>query len=211
MARKNVAAASTYSVHPSVASVVRWVEELPEKTGHSLEEWVRLVERDGPKTEAERRDWLKENHGFGKNAAWWIAQRAENGKDGWEDGNPEAYLKAAVGYVEAMYSGSKAGLRVLHDRLIELGQALGPDVGICPCKTFVPLYRKNCFAQIKPATRTRIDFGLCLRGVKPDNKLLSTGGEATGDRITHRIAVTSMDEIDPFLERWLQTAYERAV
>jgi hypothetical protein len=83
-------------------------------------------------------------------------------------------------------------------------------VRVCPCKTIVPFYRANVFAQIKPTTRTRIDFGLSLRGVAAVARLLATGGEAKGDRITHRIAVAAEADIDGFLERWLHEAYERA-
>jgi hypothetical protein len=208
MARKKPATASPYSVHPGVAMVAKWAAELPEKTGRSLDQWVRLLAQEGPKTEKERREWLKSEHKFGTNAAWWIVERAAKG-DGWEDGDPAAYLKAAAAYVETMYAGPKAGLRPLHDRLIELGRGLGPDVRVCPCQTIVPFYRAHVFAQVKPTTRTRIDFGLSLRGVAADGRLLSTGGEAKGDRITHRIAVASEADIDEFLERWLRTAYER--
>jgi hypothetical protein len=188
--------------------IAKWVAELPAKTGRSLEEWVKLVRTSGPETEKERRAWLKAEHGFGTNAAWWIAERA-NANKVWEDGDPDEYLKAAPRYVEAMYAGAKSALRPLHDRLVELARGLGPDVRVCPCQTIVPLYRGHVFAQIKPTTRTRIDLGLSLRGVEPAGRLLSTGGEAKGDRITHRIAVSSPAEIDGFLERWLRSAYER--
>lgn len=212
MPRKQPAAKSpsTYDVHPGVAMVAKWVASLPEKTGRSLEEWVSLLEEEGPKAEADRRAWLKSEHGFGTNHARWIAERATKGSSYWEDGDPEVYLKAAAGYVDEMYAGPKAALRPLFDRLLELGRGLGPDVRVCPCKTIVPLYRENVFAQIKPTTRTRIDFGLSLRGVEPAGRLLSTGGEAKGDRITHRIAVQSPDDIDRELERWLRSAYRRA-
>jgi hypothetical protein len=190
--------------------VAKWVAELPGKTGSSLDQWVKLLERQGPESTKERIAWLKSEHGFGTNHAAWIVACAEKGKGGWEDGDPDAYLKAAAGYVEAMYSGPKSGLRPLHDRLLELGRGLGADVRVCPCTTIVPLYRKNVFAQIKPTTRTRIDLGLSLRGVEPAGRLLSTGGEAKGDRITHRIAVSAPGDIDDFVERWLRSAYEKA-
>jgi hypothetical protein len=199
-----------YDVHPGVAMVAKWAAELPAKTGRSLDDWVQLLEKKGPASTKERVAWLRSEHGLGINGATWIAARAEQGSAGWEDGDPAAYLKAAATYVEAMYAGPKAGLRLLHDRLLELGRALGPDVRVCPCKTIVPLYRQHVFAQIKPATRTRIDFGLSLKGVEATGRLLSTGGEAKGDRITHRIAVTSAEDVDAFLERWLRLAYERA-
>src|SRR5215467_8973070 len=95
-----------YDVHPGVAMVQKWVEELKGKTGRSLEEWLALIKKEGPKEEKACRDWLKEKHKLGTNSAWWLAESAA-GK-GTEDSDPEAYLKAAVGYVEEQYSGAKA-------------------------------------------------------------------------------------------------------
>jgi hypothetical protein len=199
-------AGPSYDVHPGVAMVQKWIAELPDKTGRSLEKWLRLVKEEGPPTEKERRDWLKKEHGLGTNAAWWIAERAE-GKG--EEDSPEGYLKAAAGWVEAMYAGPKAALRPLHDRLLQLGRSLGPDVRVCPCQTIVPLYRNHVFAQIKPATRTRIDFGLALGDIQATGRLIDTGGFAKKDRITHRIPITTLDEINAEVERWLRKAYER--
>jgi hypothetical protein len=185
----------------------KWVSELPEKTGRSLADWLRLVREEGPPTEKERREWLKNAHGLGTNSAWWIAERAE-GK-GAESDDPDAYLRAAAEWVEALYAGPKAGLRPLHDRLLQLGRALGPDVRVCPCQTIVPLYRQHVFAQIKPSTRTRIDFGLALGDTKASGRLIDTGGLAKKDRITHRIPITCLADIDDEVGRWLKAAYER--
>src|SRR5580765_1257507 len=85
---------SLYGVHPSVAMVEKWLAELKEKTGRSMEEWLALVKKEGPKDEKSRREWLKTKHKLGTNSASWIAERAE-GK-GWKEDTPEAYLKAAV-------------------------------------------------------------------------------------------------------------------
>ena len=40
-----------YTVHPGVAMVQKWIEELPQKTGRSLEEWIALTKTSGPPTE----------------------------------------------------------------------------------------------------------------------------------------------------------------
>src|SRR5258708_3411183 len=80
-----------YSVHPSVVMMQKWIAELPEKTGRSLEEWVELVRKDGPADEKARRDWLKKEHGFGTNNAWWIAERAREGDLGLNEDDPESY------------------------------------------------------------------------------------------------------------------------
>jgi len=198
---------SLYGVHPSVAMVQKWVSELREKTGRSLEEWIALVKKEGLKDEKSRREWLKSKHKLGTNRASWIAERAE-GK-GWED-TPEAYLKAAVRYVEEQYAGPKEKLRPIYDELLKLGKSLGEDVKACPCRTIVPLYREHVFAQIKPTTNSRIDLGLALthfKGKLP-KRIIDTGGLGKRDRITHRIEISTTNQIDDEVKKWLKIAYD---
>jgi hypothetical protein len=206
MPRKS-AAAPLYSPHPSIDYARSVLANFERTTGKTLDEWVELVQTAGPAGAKARREWLKAEHGVGTNMAWWLAEWAEG--RGLEDTDPELYLKAAPRYVEAMYAGVKAGLRPLHDRLIALGRSLGPDVKVCPCQTIVPLYRNHVFAQIKPSTRTRIDFGLALGDTKATGRLIDTGGFAKKDRITHRIPIASPEDIDAEVRKWLRAAYDR--
>jgi len=199
---------SLYDAHPSLAMVQKWLAELEEKTGRSMEEWIALVKKEGPRDEKSRREWLKTKHKMGTNSASWIAERAE-GK-GWEEDTPEAYLKAAVRYVEEQYAGPKEKLRPIFDELLTLGKSLGDDVKACPCKTVVPFYREHVFAQIKPTTNSRIDLGFALthyKGKLP-KRLIDTGGLAKKDRITRRIEITAVEQIDGEVKKWLKTAYD---
>jgi hypothetical protein len=198
---------SVYGVHPGVAMTQKWVADLKRKTGRSLEEWLQLIKKSGPKDEKARRDWLKTEHGLGTNYAGSLAARAE-GKIS-EIGDPDSYLEAAEDYVEQMFSGSKAGLRPIYDRVLKLGLKLGNDVKACPCQTIVPLYRKHVFAQIKPTTTKRIDLGIALGDMKAKGRLIDTGGFAKKDRITHRIPLESLDDVDDEVKQWLEVAYDR--
>lgn len=195
-----------YSAHPGLGMVEKWKNELPAKTGRSLDDWIALVRKSGPPTEKERREWLKKEHKLGTNTAWWIAERAD-GK-GTEEDSPEAYLEAAEQWVDAMFSGSRAALRPLYDQLLKLALALGKDVKACPGKTIVALYRNHVFAQIKASTNTRIDFGFAFGNMKTPKRLIDTGGYEKKDRITRRIEVKSKADIDDELKRWLKMAYE---
>jgi hypothetical protein len=191
---------SRYSMHPSFAMEASSLANLLERTGKSIDDWVAIVQASGPADRKERAAWLKAEHGFTTNYATWVAERA-GGDKGAESYDPEAF-------VNAMFAGPKAGLVPIYDRLLDLGLGLGADVKACPCQTMVPLYRAHVFAQIKPTTRTRIDLGLALKDAPATGRLIDTGGYARKDRITHRIAIERLEEIDDEVVRWLRAAYE---
>jgi hypothetical protein len=197
-----------YAVHPGVAMVQKWVAELKQKTGRTLDEWCALIRKDGPDDFAARRDWLKTRYKLGTNTAWWLAERAD-GKPTWDE-SPESYLAVAPTYVDEMFAGPKAHLRPLADALMRLALDVALDIKFCPCKTIIPFYREHVIAQVKPATNTRIDFGLSLGPDVPFTpRLKDTGGLKKKDRITHKIEITKPGDIDVEVEGWLRAAYER--
>lgn len=198
-----------YSVHPGVAMVQRWRAELKGKTGRSLDEWIVHIKAAGPKDEKACRLWLTQQHGLGTNTAWWLADKAWAKPLGLADDDPQSYLAACPIYVSEMYAGPRALLRPIHDELERLARQLGDDVKLCPCKTIVPLYRRHVFAEIKPATSKRIDLGFALGDEPFTSRLVDTGGRAKKNRITHRVSLAAMDDIDLQVKRWLKQAYER--
>jgi hypothetical protein len=97
------------------------------------------------------------------------------------------YLRAAPGYVDAMYASAREALRPLHDALEALAFALGDESRLCPGKTIVPVYRNHVRAAAvrwKPA------------------------GMRKHDRITHRVAITGASDIDAEVETWLHRAFD---
>lgn len=197
--RKN----SVYTLHPGFAMEESGLAILKERTGRTLDEWVRVVKKSGPPTHKERIAWLKQEHGITTNYALWIAKRVD-GAGAAADYDPDAM-------VEEMFAAKKAALRPIYDRMLALAFDLGKDVRVSPCKTIVPFYRKHVFAQVKPATATRVDVGFALKNTKPSGRLISTGGFEKGDRITHRIPVALLAEIDTDVKKWLKQAYQMDV
>lgn len=196
---------SIYSAHPSIAMTIKWVKDLPEKTSKSLDEWVSFIKKKGPKTAEARRDWLKKEYKLGTNTAWWLADHAD-GK-GKEDLDPEAYVAKAEEWVAAMKE-KKPLLVPFYEEVLRRVLKLGSDVKVCPCQTMVPFYRNNVFGKVTFSTRTRLDLGLCLRGIPFNERLTDTGGTAKKDRITHNIAITSLASLDAEADHWLLLAYE---
>jgi hypothetical protein len=203
--RTKPSTSSIYSVHPGVTMVQHWIATLHEKTGRSLEQWGELIKADGPASEKQRVAWLKDEFELSANTALWLAESV--GGTGTWDGDPNTYLRAAAVYVANMYAEAKAELRPLHDRLIEIARNLGGDVKVCPCRTVVPLYRRHIFAEIKPATNARIELGLALGETSPSDRLLAYRKQGSKSRLTHRINVRSVADIDDELRHRLRVAY----
>ncbi|MBL8765035.1 MAG: DUF4287 domain-containing protein [Phycisphaerae bacterium] len=212
-ARPAAIKADRFDVHPGVEKVQKWIAELKPRTGRTLDEWVTLCRKQGPGDEKSCRAWLKEKHGLGTNTSAWMAEKAHAAPGTPSEDSPDAYLAAAAVYTRDLYAGPKAALKPIHDEIVRAARALGADVKVCPCKTMIPLYRAHVFAQIRPATRARVDLGLCLtplikRGTALPARLIDTGGFAKKDRITHRIELTGPAMFDAEARRWLKRAYE---
>jgi Domain of unknown function (DUF5655)/Domain of unknown function (DUF4287) len=182
------------------------VKNLKDKTGKSLDEWTALLKKQGPATVPEQKAWLKEKYGLGGSSVGVIVDHAR-GAD--EEFQPEAYLRNAPKYVDELFSGPRAHLRAICDELIALATTFGDDVKVSPCKTFVPLYRNHVFGQINPTTQTRVDLGLALGDAKTSKRLIDTGGLAKKDRITRRVELTSVKDIDAEVKKLLKSAYDR--
>ena len=195
-----------YDLHPSVRMVQSVIAGMEQKTGHSLEDWLRLVKKEGPTGEKDRAAWLKKEHGLGANYASWIAGRSVGKSDATEDASE--YLKHAQDYVDGMYAGPKEHLRPIYDEILTFAKSLGSDIGVSPCQTIVPIYRNHVIAQIKPTTRTRIDLGLALKDTKTPKRLINTGGFEKKDRISHRIEISMPDDFDDEAKRWMKVAYD---
>jgi hypothetical protein len=194
-----------YAVHPAVAHGQAIIAGLADSTGRSLPQWLKLVAAQKLEERRAIMAWLKQAHSLGMSSAMLIAEAATGSAEAL---GAEGYLRAAPGYVEALFAGPKAALRPLYEELTDLALRLGRDVKISPTKTMVPLYRKHVFAQLKPSTRTRLDLGLALGGLKASGRLIDTGGFAKKDRITHRIAIGSVADINTETRDWLKQAYE---
>ena len=81
--------------------------------------------------------------------------------------------------VNEIYSGAKAALRPIHEELMAAIVQMGP-FEIAPKKGYVSLRRKRQFAMIGPATRTRVEVGLNMKGVESHGAI---GRDAAGRHV----------------------------
>ncbi|MET0673589.1 MAG: DUF5655 domain-containing protein, partial [Microbacterium pygmaeum] len=107
--------------------------------------------------------------------------------------------------VEAQYSGPKAALRPTYEALLSAASQFGDDVQISPKKASVSLRRSKQFALIEPASATRIQLGINLRGAEATDRLRPATGMCT-----HKVSLCSPAEVDAELLGWLRAAYDAA-
>lgn len=172
---------------------------LIEKTGKSLDYWIDIVQKSGMEKHKAIIDFLKTEHGFSYGFANFVALKAKKSDAGSMD--PDDLLSN-------QYKGKEV-LKPIYDRLIEEINKFGNDITKTPKKDSVSIIRKRQFALIKPATKTRIDLGLKIKD-KPLTDRLGNSGPF-GTMCTHRVQLTSADQVDDELINWLKEAYEKSV
>ncbi len=171
------------------------IDNMPEKTGKSLNQWKALLKTKSFSKHSEAVNFLKKEHQVTHGFANTIVALSKE-----ENTTP-------IDLVEAQYKGKEA-LLPIYERLLDVVKGFGEDVVITPKKTTVSIIRKKQFALIKPATKTRIDLGLKLKDVPTTERLGGSG--PFGAMCTHRVQLSDSNEIDDELIAWLQQAYQKA-
>jgi hypothetical protein len=175
----------------------RIAEQLKRETRSDVGAWNVQIKELGPSNAAALKAWLN-----GQGVTGYPAMLLGFETFGYPD-----YLQASADeLIDGQYR-DKPAIRPIYDRLIE---AL-PDVGeveVQARKTYVALLGpKRTFASIQPTTKTRLDIGLrfddatLARGLEPAKSI----GQSS---MTHKLALSSADDVNPQSIGWLRRAYE---
>jgi predicted transport protein len=175
-------------------AVASMIANLQAKTGKSLEQWIAVAAQSKAAKHGEIVKLLKAKHGLGHGYANLVAQRTLGGPASGED------------LVAAQYDGARSALKPIYDALVVAAKKLGADVEIAPKKSSVSLRRSKQFALIEPATSTRIDLGLQLKGVPVAGRL----EKYPSTMCTHRVRLESKAQVDAELLGWMKQAYDAA-
>ncbi|MFO0808832.1 MAG: DUF5655 domain-containing protein [Gemmataceae bacterium] len=184
------------SVQKAFATQLANIEQ---RTGQTLAELTRVAQASGLTKHGEVRDLFKRELGLGHGDANTLAHYVrgdDRSKPAASDADPFADI----------YVGPKAALRPIHDRLMAAIHKFGP-FEIAPKKGYVSLRRKKQFATIGPATNTRVEVGLNMKGVDATDRLLA---QPAGGMCQYKVKVTDPAEVDAPLIAWVRQAYDAA-
>jgi len=176
------------------------VANLKEKTGKTLDQWLKIVKGSKLGKHGEIVKFLKGDHGMTHGFANLVAHK---------------FLKSDAGsqfetadLVAVQHSGEKASLKPIYDAIIVAVQKFGKDVEIAPKIAYVSLRRRKQFAIIQPSTKTRVDVGVNLKGVIPVGRLEASG--SFNAMVSHRARLEKKSDVDAELIGWLKAAWEQA-
>lgn len=179
------------------------LSNIEKRTGKTLAQLFELVRLSGLNKLGQVRDMLKNDLGLGFGDATVLASTALKAL------SPDAEKQESQSIdeiVSGFYSGSKSGLRPIHDRIMTEISKLG-EFEIAPKKTYLSLRRKRQFAMLGPATNTRVDLGLNMKGVAPTERLLEM---PPGGMCQYQVRLSSDKDVNTELIAWVKQAYESA-
>jgi len=174
---------------------------IQKRTGKSLDELRAIITASGLTKHGELRDMLKRDLGMGHGDANTLVHVALA-----SHGAAMAEGKTGDEVLDRIYAGAKAALRPIHDAVMAAVAPLG-EFEIAPKKTYLSLRRKKQFAMVGPATNTRVEVGLNMKGVAGTSRLEAL---PPGGMCQYKVRLTSPGEVDEELTRWIREAYAQA-
>ena len=178
-----------------------YVEGLEAKAGKPIDALVAEVLGWGPGKHTELLKRAKETFGLGHGHANLLIHLARDKAEG-----ASATSGGGEDPLDAIYAGSKAPLRTLHEAFMARVAAFGPFEE-APKKANVSLRRSKQFALVGPGSKGRLEVGVNLRGAEGTARFEALG---PGKMCTHRTFVTEAKEIDDELLGFVRDAYEAA-
>jgi hypothetical protein len=177
------------------------LDNIQKKTGKSLDQLAAIVKKSGLTRHGEIREYLKHELGLGHGDANTLVHVVLQ-----SDGQRAAEGKSSDQVLDEIYTGSKAHMRPIHEKLMKEIGKFG-EFEIAPKKGYVSLRRKKQFVMIGPKTNTRFEVGINAKDLTENPRLLE---QPKGSMCNYIVNVTDAKEVDSELVSWIKSAYEGA-
>ena len=175
------------------------IQNLYKNTGKTIAEWIETIKKESFEKHGEMLKFLKEKHSLSHGFANLIALKAKGSDAGSAISQDDLILK--------QYQGKEL-LKPLYEKIISEIQLFGNDIKIAPKNAYVSLRRKKQFAILQPATKTRFEIGINLKGQEPKGKLEALN--SSNAMCSHKINIADLKDIDEEVLDWIKTAYYNA-
>jgi uncharacterized protein DUF4287/uncharacterized protein DUF5655 len=174
-----------------------YLDNVKAKTGKSPAEFAKLATQKRLTKHGEIVRWLKSTFDLGHGHATAVAGVILKG------GNPP---RSDAQKLDDLFSATKASWRKPCDALITKITKWGPDVEVAANSTYVNLLRAGKkFGILQPASASRLDIGIKLKGQAPAGRFEPAG--EWNAMVTHRVRIDDAEQIDAEVLAWLKQAF----
>ena len=174
-------------------------DNIAKKTGKTVDEWITIVQQQKLQKHGEMMKFLKEEHGFTHGYANMVAIKV-TGTDARDVENKDDLI-------DKQYKG-KEHFKPLYDKLMNQIKSFGPDVEVAPKNAYVSLRRKKQFATLQPASKTRFEIGINLKG-EEGNAVLKPITTANA-MCSYKIELANEADLSADILNWIKKAYDKA-
>ena len=175
------------------------IENLQKNTGKTLEDWITIVNQQQFAKHGEIMKFLKEQHSLTHGFANFIALKSRGADAGSAENQDDLIAK--------QYKGKEHFIPI-YNHLMSAIQQFGDDVEIAPKNAYVSLRRKKQFAILQPATKTRFEIGINLKGQPATGKLEAVN--TSNAMCSHIIKIADLNDVDGEVIDWIKIAYNSA-
>lgn len=177
------------------------IENIQKKTGKTLAQLEAVLKKSGLSKHGELRDMFKRDLGLGHGDANTLVHTLLK-----SHGTAAADGKATGDVIDEIYTGPKAALRPIHDRLMKSINGFG-EFEIAPKKGYISLRRKKQFAMIGPATNSRVELGINLKELAEDPRITVM---PPASMCQYKVKLTDAAQVDADVIGWVKQAYDNA-
>ena len=178
------------------------LKNIQTRTGKTLDELYAIIRKSGLAKHGEIRDMLKRDLSMGHGDANTLVHTYLKS----ETVGAAASDAGSGDVLDEIYTGPKTALRPIHEKVMEAMNKFG-EFEIAPKKGYVSLRRKKQFATVGPATNSRVEVGLNMKGVKGTDRLNEL---PAGQMCQYKVKLTDVKEVDKELIDWIRQAYDSA-
>lgn len=188
---------------PIQKAIETQLANIQSKTGKTLAELAQFAQASGLAKHGQIRDLFKQELGLGHGDANTLTHYVLQSSSAFALETEQAPTDELL---DQLYSGPKAALRPIHDKLMAAITQFG-DFDISPKQKYVSLRRKKQFAMLGPATNKKVELGLNVKELQNAERLTSL---PAGNMCNYKIRLSDSSEVDEQLVEWVRQAYESA-
>lgn len=175
------------------------IVQLVEKTGKTLEDWKIYLGSKSFQKHGEILKHLKGDCNLTHGYTNLIAHKFLKSDSGSNENKDDLSL--------APYKGKEHFLP-LYEEAKNFISSLGTDIEFSPKNTYMSVRRKKQFVLLQPATKTRYEIGIHLKGQNtPPSIPLNPKSNAM---LSHLVCLEEGETISDELKEWIRVAYENA-